>query len=879
MLMSDFTKRSFTGGELSPSLRSRIDLNKFQVGLAKCLNFMVLPEGGVVNRPGFELIDNYRNYGYQHSFLVPFQFNQNDSYMLAFSDSRLQVYRYGERVRFFDSPYSYEEMTEAQTVQNQDVIIIAHINHPLRTLTRVASDNWDFDEVSFSATQSPPTALVASTTGTNSESDKKTYEYVVTSVINGVESGQSNSVSINTNALSQTWGVQLNWSGSADSFNIYKSASASTNVFGWIGNSKTNSFSDFNIAPVTSEGITQQTNPFNVVNVELDTTSGSLSVGQSISNTDFTGEILRKSGDVYTLTEVTGMPVVGGTVESSRVQFTATGDIEIGNTLTAGANEGIVVGRSGASYLVDMIAGSFSNGDALTITGSTIALYRVDIATGDPELVAGNTFTALGVVTGTIANVGAVIGGQQNFTSTDIVGSLSVGDNVEVDDGAGNNRAYNIANIDFTDITGSGVVSGNPVPAYVGSITDVDDVSNPSVVSFYQQRLMLANTEEGPQTVYGSRTSSYFDYRVSEPTGDSDSLEFTIASGQVNEIRHILSMGDMLLLTSSGVWRVTEGQNEVLTPASVGVRRISNYGASKLRPLLVGSSALFVEAKGARVRDVYALQNYESDDLSILARHLFHGHTIISWCYQEDPHGIIWAVRSDGKLLGLTYHKGHQVWGWHVHETQGSFVSVACVTETSVDSVYACIERDGEYNIERLSQRMDDAYDNFTFLDSYHKETFDSPVDTVTRPAHLEGKAIKVLADGFVYKFNETAPLVFSRPVSNVLIGLGYESDLETLNVDPEGANTNGKVLQVTKLSLAIKSTVSGYLGQSFDNLYPAKWRTPDMNYGPLEIYTGDYTQIMGAGWGDHGKVCIRQSEPLPMHILSITPTVLMGGR
>ena len=44
--------RSFNGGEVSPEFFGRIDDIKFQMGLALCRNFFVLPHGPVANRGG-----------------------------------------------------------------------------------------------------------------------------------------------------------------------------------------------------------------------------------------------------------------------------------------------------------------------------------------------------------------------------------------------------------------------------------------------------------------------------------------------------------------------------------------------------------------------------------------------------------------------------------------------------------------------------------------------------------------------------------------------------------------------------------------------------------------------------------------------------------
>ena len=48
---------SFAGGEISPSMYGRNDDVKYQNGLAKCENFIVLPQGPIQSRPGFEFVD------------------------------------------------------------------------------------------------------------------------------------------------------------------------------------------------------------------------------------------------------------------------------------------------------------------------------------------------------------------------------------------------------------------------------------------------------------------------------------------------------------------------------------------------------------------------------------------------------------------------------------------------------------------------------------------------------------------------------------------------------------------------------------------------------------------------------------------------------
>jgi len=90
---------SFTGGELAPSLHSRVDLSKYSTGLKTCLNFFVHAHGGVSTRPGFEFINEVKDSS-KTVRLIPFQFNTQDTYALEFGDLYMRAYRNGGLVLF-----------------------------------------------------------------------------------------------------------------------------------------------------------------------------------------------------------------------------------------------------------------------------------------------------------------------------------------------------------------------------------------------------------------------------------------------------------------------------------------------------------------------------------------------------------------------------------------------------------------------------------------------------------------------------------------------------------------------------------------------------------------------------------------------------------
>jgi len=82
---------SMNGGELSPEVQGRVDLSKYQTGLALCENFIVHAEGGAHRRPGTRYISGSYD-STRKSRLVPFVFSREQAYMLEFSHNRIRIF-------------------------------------------------------------------------------------------------------------------------------------------------------------------------------------------------------------------------------------------------------------------------------------------------------------------------------------------------------------------------------------------------------------------------------------------------------------------------------------------------------------------------------------------------------------------------------------------------------------------------------------------------------------------------------------------------------------------------------------------------------------------------------------------------------------------
>jgi len=237
------------------------------------------------------------------------------------------------------------------------------------------------------------------------------------------------------------------------------------------------------------------------------------------------------------------------------------------------------------------------------------------------------------------------------------------------------------------------------------------DQGYPACVTYHQERMVFAASTQQPQAYWMTKIGSYFDFGTSQPTVDDDAISKTVPGRQVNAIRHILPVDDLMLMTSGAEFKILTNQDGAITPAYATAKPQTYNGSSHLPPVVIVDTALFVQEKGSIVRDLsytYDKDKYTGSDLTAFSSHLFSGHNLTDWTYCQVPHSIVWAVRDDGTLLGLTYMREHQIVGWHRHDTQGEFESVCSISEGSRDVLYAIVKRTVNGSTVRYVERLED---------------------------------------------------------------------------------------------------------------------------------------------------------------------------
>ena len=314
--------------------------------------------------------------------------------------------------------------------------------------------------------------------------------------------------------------------------------------------------------------------------------------------------------------------------------------------------------------------------EKLSRTGHTSwSLTDVDFTKG-PFLDANTTTTTL---TPSSASTGS-----RNITASAVTG-INGGSGFLATD-VGRQIHFNSGYATITSITSTTVVVATVTTAFTNAnaITNwflgafSDTTGHPSCVTFFEQRLVFAATLNNPQTVYFSKSGDYenMDANLGGTIADDDAIIYTIASNQVNAIRFMTSTRTLIIGTAGGEFTVSGGGSDsAVTPTNILIKKQSNHGAANVDAIAVGNATLFLQRAKRKIRELaynFDVDGYIAPDMTILAEHVTEGG-LTQIAYQQEPNQIVYGVRGDGELVGLTYQREQQVTAWHRHIFGGRF--------------------------------------------------------------------------------------------------------------------------------------------------------------------------------------------------------------
>jgi hypothetical protein len=841
----DLLQASMAAGEIAPELYGRTDLAKYHIALKACRNFIIRPAGGAHNRPGTEFVGRVR-YSGKLCRLIEFQFNNDQTYALEFSDLCMRVVMNGAHVT---------EATKAITgVSTGNPVQLTIVGHGYS-----ASDDIYIDGIAGPTTLNGQRYLI-------NVINPDTVELigvdgsVLPAYING---GTAARIYTMVTPYAEAHLQKLKFTQSADTLTIFHPLYRPQDI-------TRAGHANWSITPRTFRPtVPQPSGAALTIN-----TAGTVKVRYKVTAVDV-------DGTEESLTAISATSVAISGITNAIPAVVTTG---VAHNLTSGDDVQVdSIGSlpliNGGQYIVNVL------------TATTFELRNLDNTPVDT--------TSMPIYGGGGAVYQLFVRGLTATMSTtnwiDVSWTTVAG-----------GKLYNV----YKEKNGIfGFIGSAALPPFrddgISPATDDaapqfrDPFANdnfPSCGDYFEQRMIYANTNKKTNGYWASQSANYKNMNVSQPTADSDAFTRALVAKKVQDIRHMVSMNVLIMFTGSAVWKVWSGaNNDVLTPKSATARlQEGSVGAADVPPIPIGSNIIFVQAAGNCVYDLaYDLTNdvYKGSDISLLSNHLLEGRTIKEWAFQQNPNRVVWAVLTDGTLAGLTYQKDQEVYAWHRHDTDGFFESVCAIEEGRETAVYFIVRRviNGQtYRyIERLHTRVFATIGDAWFSDcalSY------SGVEksVISGYGHLEGKTVNILADGSVQPqaVVTNGTITLQRAASKVIAGLPIQADLVTLAIDIPGGDTVGaKRKKVSAVNLRVAKTRGLKIGPveedgsiRAERLIEFKDRSFDDPMGsPITPKTRKIRQQIDNLWNDDGSIIIRQDYPLPASILSIIPELTIA--
>ena len=425
----------------------------------------------------------------------------------------------------------------------------------------------------------------------------------------------------------------------------------------------------------------------------------------------------------------------------------------------------------------------------------------------------------------------------------------------------------------------------NTTPSLAGSN------NYPSVVTFFEQRLVFAASNNNPQTLWFSKNADYTNFTTG--TGDNDALIYTIASNKVNAIRYLSATRILNIGTSGGEYVLTTTNGSPVTPTSTVIRKYSNYGCVNAEVVQVADVTLFAQRGARKVREFryvgeVDVGGYTAPDITVLAEHLTEGG-IEEFAFQQEPESIVWARRNDGTLLGLTYRREEEIVAWHKHVLGGAFSGgqarvesiISLPTDSGEDELYMIVKR----TINGQTKQYVEVMKTFDFGSDTTAAFFvdsglvysGSSVSSLSGLYHLEGATTSVLANGATHP-DETVSsggITLDFAITSGAVGLGYTSKMQTLRIEAGSSDgtSQGKPKRIHDVTLRFHETVGAEVGTDAANADRIFFRDSSMDMDTaVPLFTGDKEIEFPGGFEEGDRIYVQQAQPLPMTVLALYP-------
>jgi hypothetical protein len=326
----------------------------------------------------------------------------------------------------------------------------------------------------------------------------------------------------------------------------------------------------------------------------------------------------------------------------------------------------------------------------------------------------------------------------------------------------------------------------------------------------------------------------------------------------------------------------------------------SRYGGSPVKPIQTGTSTLFVQKNGRKLREAgfsFQSDRYEAPNIVIWARHILKSG-VRQLAFQQEPEEMVWVVRMDGILAMHPHVPEQEVKGFARAQHGGGLVlNVVSVPGGmgETDDLWILVQApDGSRSIELQSPWWEEGETQLAdafFVDS--GVTVVAPASKVITGAHwLANRLVSILADGGVLPpqivasngtLDLTAALAGLPVPGKVTFGLGYQARLTWLRPEVRGqagGTIQGKRKRLASIILRLLDTVGVKVdpGTGRQEQLINRAASGPMD-SPVPPFSGDtISRSIGGRWETDGQGTIISDDPLPCSIIAHIPTLTLEG-
>ena len=923
---------SFAAGEISPYVANRVDLDKYKSALLTAKNLVIRPFGGCYRRQGSEFIGKVK-YDDKPTAIVAFNAGIDDAYLLEVGYQYIRIWEDG---KYTETELStpYDNVDNLRFTQSADTMFICSGDYPIQCLQRTAI-GWTFKEYEItepyydSATQAVNKETSFTTPGTYTFTPQVTGNYTIKiggaggggagmstvhlihyshgkhhyySGFPGGSGGNGETITINTKLQQgELYTVVVGKGGKGGKSKYYENKEGKQIPLLTTEGGKEGGESKFNntTARGGASGKTlEKTSDLNKLRDNPDMLNGKGYGGNC------------KGGVAGTCKDVKNNPsqiTDGKDGQNGYVIITFSGNNELKPSATSGNDVTITATKD--TFTPGMVNSHIKLTQQAENQSERIEIQAPSITEETKSIRVGKAWkiTTHGTWKGKVTIYQSddnktwqeyrsyKSNNDQNFTESGTVTTPTWMKAVAVTDADNEsgkltvdfsrNPYSNDGTAKITEVVSSTEVKASVVTDFANTDkTQVyalsswnDDNGYPKMACFFQDRLVLAATKKEPYSIWMSRTGDYPNFGIEKVDGgvtDDSAIKADLITRNGFEILHLVPAKDLVILTTGNEW-IIEGSS-VITPAKINPRPQTMRGSNSCPPQHIGNRIVHVQRSGKTVRDLgyqYDADNYNGDDLTLLATHLTEGHKLISSAYIQEPNSTLYYVRDDGVLLSLAFIKEQNVFAWSHHKTDGKYKKVASIPNGASDVLYVTVERNGETYIERFNPGIEAA----VYMDSYVTGSGRS----IEAP-HLTGKTVQILADGTRLQDKvvpENGLVTFGQSFLNITIGLAYETRVEQPGPDiglKEGT-MQARISKINTVVLRVEKSYGGYIGYTFKDKDMDELRYED--YETLE--TGDIVQQMpvaNIGSNTKNHICIKHDEPFPFELNAIIREVSIDG-